>query len=170
MIPTEISPIASGRRRTPSLAGKAHEPMVTTGPGAGMALREAMRKQFTASSENRKRKLKMTQTLNGTTDDQISVDEWLAIRKEAGLTIDPRTAEVMWTFGYGIDPYGVYTDDLTEEEKCIGRIYFARSPGSEIWVHYYDLTAKTLRAWRGSEQERRSLKAYDDEIPWLSEG
>ena len=48
-----------------------------------MALREAMRKQFTASSENRKRKLKMAQTLNGTTDDQISVEEWLAIRKEA---------------------------------------------------------------------------------------
>jgi hypothetical protein len=33
------------------------------------------------------------------------------------------------------------TDDLTDEEKCMGRIYFARSPGSEIWVHYYDLPA-----------------------------
>jgi hypothetical protein len=114
----------------------------------------------------------MAQTLNGTTDDQISVDEWLAIRKQAGLEIDPDTADVMWTYGYVIDPYGVYTDDLTEEEKCMGRIYFAGSPGSEIWVHYYDLPAKTLAALRGSEQERRSLKAYDamfNEMGWLFE-
>ena len=112
----------------------------------------------------------MTQTPNETTGDQISVDEWLAIRKEVGLTIDPRTAEVMWTFGYVIDPYGVYTHDLMEEEKCMGRIYFARSPGDEIWVDYGDLPEKTLAALRGSERERRSLEAYDDQVPGLSEG
>ena len=111
----------------------------------------------------------MTQTPNETTHDQVSAEEWLAIRKEAGLTIDPRTAEVMWTYANTIDPYGVHTD-LSDEEKQIGRVCFARAPGSEIWVHYSDIPAKTLAALRGSEQERRSLKAYDDQIHWLSEG
>ncbi len=114
----------------------------------------------------------MAETPNEPTNDQISVDEWLAIRKQAGLEIDPDTAEVMWTYGYVIDPYGVYTDDLIEEEKCMGRIYFARSPGSEIWVSYYDLPVEILSALRGSEQERRSLKAYDamfNDMDWLFE-
>ena len=110
----------------------------------------------------------MAETPNEPTNDQISVDEWLAIRKQAGLEIDPDTAEVMWTYAHTIDPYGVHTD-LSDEEKQIGRIYFARSPGGEIWVDYGDLPVKTLTALRGSEQERRSLKAYDDQVPWLSE-
>jgi hypothetical protein len=52
----------------------------------------------------------MTPTPNETTHDQVSVEEWLAIRTEAGLTIDPRAAEVMWTYANTIDPYGVHTD------------------------------------------------------------
>ena len=28
--------------------------------------------------------------------DQLTVEQWLAIRKEAGLKIDPETAEVEW--------------------------------------------------------------------------
>ena len=63
--------------------------------------------------------------------------------------------------------------DLPEEYQTIGRVYFARSPGSEIWVDYGDLPVKTLAALRGSEQERRSLKAYDamfNDMDWLFEG
>ena len=70
---------------------------------------------------------------------------WLAIRKEAGLNIDPETAEVMWEYGYTIDPYNEFSD-LSEEEKQIGRNYFARSPGSEIWVSFCDLPDATLKA------------------------
>ena len=110
----------------------------------------------------------MDQTSNGTTEDQISVEEWLAIRKEAGITIDPQTAEVTWKYGYTTDPYGVYAD-LSDEEKQIGRVYFARAPGSNLWVHYDDLPDATLDALRGSEQERRSLAANDDNISWLFE-
>ena len=40
-------------------------------------------------------------------DNDMPLDQWLAIRKEAGLKIDPATAEVMWTYGYTLDPYGV---------------------------------------------------------------
>ena len=76
-----------------------------------------------------------------------TLEAWLAIRKEAGLNIDPETAEVMWEHGYTIDPYGVYSD-LSEEEKQIGRNYFARSPGSDVRVSFHDLPEATLKALR----------------------
>ena len=62
--------------------------------------------------------------------------QWLAVRKEAGLKIDPETAEVSSEHGSVRDPYGLY--DLTDEEDNIGRNYFARSPGS-VWVSFHDL-------------------------------
>src|SRR5262245_23428882 len=85
--------------------------------------------------------------------DQMSVEQWLAIRKEAGLKIDPETAEVMWTYAQTLDPYGVYSD-LPAEWDCVGRECFARSPGSDIWVSFHDLP-KTVRddLWK-----RRSSK------------
>jgi hypothetical protein len=42
-------------------------------------------------------------------------EQWLAIRKEEGLKINPDTAEVYGEYGFPVDPYGVYTD-LCEEE------------------------------------------------------
>jgi hypothetical protein len=61
------------------------------------------------------------------------IEDWLAIRKEAGLKIDPNTAEVHWEYGYTLDRYGVHPG-LPEELRQVGREYFARSPGSDIWV------------------------------------
>jgi hypothetical protein len=61
---------------------------------------------------------------------KLNVEEWLAIRKEEGLKIDPETAEVSWHYAQTLDPYGV-DQNLTEECQQIGREYFARSPGSE---------------------------------------
>ena len=55
------------------------------------------------------------------------VEEWLAIRKEAGLHINPETAEVDWTYELTLDPYGV-EPEIPEEYQQIGRAYFARSP------------------------------------------
>jgi hypothetical protein len=63
---------------------------------------------------------------------------WLAIREEAALAIDPETADVDWCYAQIVDPYGVYPE-LHEEYDCVGRVYFARSPGSEVWVCFYDL-------------------------------
>jgi hypothetical protein len=74
------------------------------------------------------------------TDDERKA--WLAIRKEAGLKIDPETAEVEWTYGNIGDPYGV----KALPEDCIGRIYFARSPGSDVWVDFDDLPDATRDA------------------------
>jgi len=82
---------------------------------------------------------------------EMNVEEWLAIRKQEGLKIDPNTAEVHWQYAQTLDPYGIYPD-LPEECQQIGREYFARSPGSDIWVHFHDLPQETRDAlWERHE-------------------
>jgi hypothetical protein len=68
---------------------------------------------------------------------EMTVEQWLAIRKEAALRIDPETAEVEWIYADIGDPYGVH--NLPAEGCCAGRVYFARSPESDIWVCFDDL-------------------------------
>ena len=105
----------------------------------------------------------MTQITNDMTEVKISVEEWFTIRKEAGKKIDPQTAVVTWSHGYIIDPYGVHSD-LSDEEKCVGRVYFARSPGSEICVCFYDLTDEIrTELW----ENMRNGKYNDDDMTWL---
>ena len=78
------------------------------------------------------------------------IKKWLEIRKEAGLKIDPETAEVDWTYAQTLDPYGV-DPELPEEYQQVGREYFARSPGSDVWVNFGDLPKGTSDAlWRES--------------------
>jgi hypothetical protein len=75
-------------------------------------------------------------------------EAWLAIRKEAGLRIDPETAEVDWEYGQVSDPYELESN-IPDEFYQIGRIYFARAPGSDIWVEFGDLPSGTRRElWR----------------------
>jgi hypothetical protein len=92
------------------------------------------------------------------TDEERKI--WLAIRTEAGLKIDPETAEVEWEYAQTLDPYGL-DPDLPEECQCVGREYFARSPGSDVWVHFGDLPEATRDAlWKKhrSKPFRRDLK------------
>jgi len=80
-----------------------------------------------------------------TASENAEVEQWLAIRKEAGLKIDPETAEVDWGYGLTLDPYGVRDEwELPEEFHQVGREYWARAPGSDVWVHFGDLP-KTVR-------------------------
>jgi hypothetical protein len=72
-------------------------------------------------------------------------EAWLAISKEAGLKIDPETAEVEWDYAQTLDPYGVYPE-LPKELQQVGREYFARSPGSDVWVSFGDLPDATRNA------------------------
>jgi hypothetical protein len=81
--------------------------------------------------------------------ENMSVEEWLAIRKEEGLKIDPRTAEVEWTYAQVLDPYGVYPD-LPPECDCVGRAYFARRPGSDVWVWFGDLVGTGVYSANGA--------------------
>ena len=69
--------------------------------------------------------------------------QWLAIRKEAVLKLDPETAEVEWCYAQTLDTYGV-DPDVPEQCQQIGREYFARSPASDVWVNFRDLS-KTIR-------------------------
>ena len=86
----------------------------------------------------------MAATTTDAIDDQLTVEQWLEIRKEAALRIDPETAEVDWWYAQVLDPYDVYRD-LTAEEFCVGRHYFACAPGSDIWVCFNDLPDETAK-------------------------
>jgi hypothetical protein len=98
---------------------------------------------------------------------EMPVEEWLAIRKEAGLKIDPETAVVMWTYAQVLDPYGVYPPP-SDECDAVGRAYFARSPKSDIWVCFYDLPiAVSNRLWeRIYSKGENAFDRTDDEIPF----
>src|SRR5260221_10315165 len=93
-------------------------------------------------SHTEEKTMEMSDTNTYTTRDQLTIEQWLQIRKEAGLKIDPETAEVMWVYAQTLDPYGV-DPDLPEEYRQVGREYFARSPGSDIWVCFFDLSDAT---------------------------
>ena len=81
------------------------------------------------------------------------LEEFRLIRKEARLHIDPSTAEVYWTYAQMIDPYGILPD-IPEEYQQVGREYFARSPGSDIWIWFGDLPEATCTAlWERHKQK-----------------
>ena len=96
--------------------------------------------------------------------DQMTVEQWLATRKEAGLKIDPETAEVDWTYALTLDPYGVYRD-LPEEYQQVGREYFARSPGSDIWVNFGDLSGATRDALWKKHKRKLAFPAGLEGLP-----
>jgi hypothetical protein len=71
-------------------------------------------------------------------------NEFLSIRKAAGLQIDPATAAVTWQHAQILDPYGIR--DLSPEEDCAGAVLFARAPGTDVWISQYELPAATVDA------------------------
>ena len=77
---------------------------------------------------------------NGLDDETVT---WLQIRAEEALKIDPETAETDWGYGTG-DPYKLFP--TPEEYPDIGREYWARRPGSDIWVSFDDLPDVTREA------------------------
>ena len=82
-------------------------------------------------------------------------ERWLAIRKEEALRIDPETAEVDWSYEQTLDPYDVLDEwELPGEFHQVGREYFARNPGSDIWVVFGDLP----RAVRDALWKRHSRR------------
>jgi hypothetical protein len=95
-------------------------------------------------------------------NDETAREQWLAVRKEAGLLIDPETAEVEWTYAFTLDPYGIYPD-LPEELQQVGRESFARSPGSSVWVCFRDLPDAT----EGALWEKHKAKlAFPAGMAW----
>jgi hypothetical protein len=75
------------------------------------------------------------------------IKKWIAIRKKVGQKIDPKTAEVMFRWSQIFDPYGV-NPNLPKACYQVGQVGFARSPGSDVWVCFYDLPNATVKALR----------------------
>ena len=99
--------------------------------------------------ENDEGTTEMSKTNIDIVEDQLTVEQWLAIRKEAGSEIDPETAEVFWCYAETLDPSGVDPDLPDEECYKVGRAYFARSPESDIWVWFGDLPREVgERVWK----------------------
>jgi hypothetical protein len=67
---------------------------------------------------------------------------FLAEVKAEAPMIDAETAEVTWEWRDIYDPYCIYSrpSDLHFQT---GREYFARNPGSDVWVHFGDLPNET---------------------------
>jgi hypothetical protein len=95
---------------------------------------------------------------------KIEIEKFYEARRQAGLAINLFTAEVWWEYGQVLDPYGLGLD-LPEEARQIGRNYFARAPGSDIWVEFNDLPDATLKALR--LRIDRGDFDRDDDMSWL---
>jgi hypothetical protein len=97
--------------------------------------------------------------------EKAEIEQWLTLRKEEGLKIDPETAEVDWWYAQTLDPYGVYDEwELPEEFHQVGREYFARAPESDIWVRFGDLPKQTVK-----RLEQRGKSAFVEEWPFGDE-
>jgi hypothetical protein len=98
---------------------------------------------------------------------KLKRDQWLKIRKDEGHRIAADTAEVSWTYANGFDPYHVIPD-LPAQCVAIGREFFARAPGSDIWVWFGDLpdaTRERLWSMRASKLAAQArLPGYDSEL------
>lgn len=93
-------------------------------------------------------------------EQQQTLEQWSALRKEAGVLIDPETAEVDWDYGVVGDPYDI--GRIPVDQKCTGRRYFAKSSGCDVWVAFSDLPRVTRNAlWT----KRESMLAFPAGIP-----
>jgi hypothetical protein len=118
--------------------------MPTTSGGILDVLREACARTVAAQTEAHAELDQQTR--------DIPVEEFLAIRKAEGSKIDARTAEVTWCYAQTLDPYGIC--ELPEEYQQVGREYFARAPGSHVWVCFDDLPQETREAlWKVHKHE-----------------
>jgi hypothetical protein len=109
----------------------------------------------------------LLQTTKDVTTVEVTVKYLEALRQAVGLHIDPETAEVAWIYAQTLDPYG---DDPNLPEECrqIGREYFARSPGSDLWILFDDLPKATCDALWKKHTEKQGPPPEDpsDEVPF----
>jgi hypothetical protein len=76
------------------------------------------------------------------TEEVLEIKEWLETRRLEGQKIDPETAEVIFLCTPVLDPYEL-SAIVRERYGCVGRSWFARARGSEIWVWFGDLPQQT---------------------------
>jgi len=83
----------------------------------------------------------------------LALEERKTWRRAAGMHIDAETEEVRRDYRQVLDPYGEYSE-IPKEADCVGRPYFARSPGMGVWIEFGDLPEAT----RDALWEKRELK------------
>jgi hypothetical protein len=106
-----------------------------------------------------------------TPQEAAELERWLAIRKEEALKIDPETAEVDWSYSQTLDPYGVLDEwELPEEFHQVGREYFARVPGSDIWVAFEDLPDETREKLWSRQSRKLAFPAGLEGLPGIGRG
>jgi hypothetical protein len=90
-----------------------------------------------------------------TASQKAEIEQWRAMSEEAGLKIDPATAEVKWAYGQTLYPCGFMVEwELPGDFHQSEPEYWARSPESDAWVAFSDLPADTrdrLRKRQSSE-------------------
>jgi hypothetical protein len=74
---------------------------------------------------------------------ELDVEQFLAIRKSEALKINPRTADATWLMPTSATVTGFAM--IFSPETCSGRAYYARAPGSDIWVCLATCRAKFVR-------------------------
>jgi hypothetical protein len=72
-------------------------------------------------------------------------------RERIGREIDTDKAEVWFYYAQILDPYGELA--LLEEERCVGRVFFAVDPEVGISVAFYDLPKEKREALSAKERE-----------------
>lgn len=64
-----------------------------------------------------------------------------------------------------VDPYGVCDEwELPEEFHQVGREYFARSPGSDVWVSFSDLPDAVREKLWAKHRSRITFPAGLEEV------
>jgi hypothetical protein len=89
----------------------------------------------------------------------IRLKSFKALLRIVGQQIDPETAEVEWAYIQLIDPYGVFPQEIVDQHWCVGRGYFARAPGSDIWVEFGDFPDATTEALWPRIESRKEPKS-----------
>jgi len=92
--------------------------------------------------------------------DGIPVKEWLEMRTEAALKIDPETALILRSHVCPSSPYGTYSK-IPEHCEEIFDDYYARSPGSDVWVYAGDLPKEVARALEKRHKINTRLVSYN---------
>jgi hypothetical protein len=87
--------------------------------------------------------LRLFKERSGIKDDglpAVTEEQWRAIRRTAGLQINPETVELMWAWSEEIH-YDNSEEEPGRGEPCVA--LFARNPGSDELVAYADLPQAT---------------------------
>jgi SepF-like predicted cell division protein (DUF552 family) len=85
------------------------------------------------------------------------IEAFLAEAKAEALRIDPETADVTFWWADWDDPYRIYNRP-EEFWCCINREYFARNPGSDIWVWWSDLPEETQEKLTSFSARRKRMQ------------